>query len=71
MRFFLQTTMLCALCLAAASCSTAGGTKPCDILVPLNPLPATSAFIVQNDRSFAVGVARHRGRFAQAGCGKP
>ena len=43
-------------------------TEPCDVLVELTPSPATNTFIVQNDKKFAQGVARHRGRFAVYKC---
>jgi len=53
---------LFALCLAAASCSPTGLVSPCDVLVVIKPLPATNAYLVQNDREAAVGLARHKER---------
>jgi hypothetical protein len=67
MKFWPLTTLIFVPFLAAASCQTAG-TEPCDILVELNPKPETNRYIVANDRRFAVGIARHRGRYAKAGC---
>ena len=63
------TMLTFASCLAAASCqSSEGVTQPCDLLVRLDPTPATNSYIVANDRGFAVRVAQHRGRVAHYGC---
>lgn len=72
MRCLALMTLACAPFLAAASCQTTGPalTDPCDVLVPLDPKPATNGYIVANDRSFAVGVAQHRGRYAKYRCGR-
>jgi hypothetical protein len=59
--------LLCVPCLAGASCSPTL-TDPCDMLVPMQPKPATNSYIVANDRSFAVSVAQHRGRFQKYRC---
>lgn len=40
------------------------------MLERLDPKPATNSFIVANDRSFAQGVAIHRGRYQKYGCPK-
>lgn len=68
MKFWPLTILVFVPFLAAASCQTPSGAEPCDLLIRLDPLPATNRFIVANDRSFAQGVARHRGRYAKAGC---
>lgn len=59
--------LLCVPFLAAASCSPTL-TDPCDVLVRMQPKPATNSYIVANDRSFAVSVAQHRGRFQKYRC---
>lgn len=66
MKWLQPMTMCSALCLVAACSPTV--THPCDLLVPLKPAPETARFIVENDRPFAEGVARHRGRVAKYGC---
>ncbi|ESY26754.1 hypothetical protein X749_24265 [Mesorhizobium sp. LNJC391B00] len=38
------------------------------MLVSMQPKPATNSYIVANDRSFAVAVAQHRGRFQKYRC---
>lgn len=58
--------LLCALCSVAACSPTL--TSPCDVLVSMQPKPATNSYIVANDRSFAVAVAQHRGRFQKYRC---
>lgn len=52
-------TLLCGPFLAGASCSETL-TDPCDVLVRMEPKPATNSYIVANDRSFAVSLAQHR-----------
>lgn len=42
---------------------------PCDVLPSLNPKPATSTWIVANDRPFAQEVAGARGRYQKYRCG--
>lgn len=39
------------------------------MIVDLNPSPATNAFIVANDRTFAQEVAMSKGRYSVFGCG--
>lgn len=61
--------MLCALCLAVAGCQTGPGlTDPCDVLVRMEPRPATNSLIVARDRPFAMAVAQHRGRYQRYRC---
>lgn len=71
MRFLIPTILLCAFCLAGATnCAHKRAiTNACDVLVPINPLPASNAYLVLNDRSAALGIARHRGRVEKYGCG--
>lgn len=69
MRFLALTIVLCATVLAAACSHNPSLTDPCDVLVPLEPAPATASFIVKNDRRFAQAVAMHRGRYERYGCG--
>ncbi|MDV2965100.1 hypothetical protein RZ532_03890 [Nitratireductor aquimarinus] len=64
------TTLACVPFLAAASCQTAAITEPCDVLVPINPAPATNSYLVANDRVTAVAIAQHRGRYQKYRCGK-
>lgn len=61
-----------ACCLmAVAGCQTSPAvTEPCDVLERLEPSRDTARYIVQNDRSFAQGVAIHRGRYQRYGCAK-
>ena len=67
MRFLALTTMLCAL-FSVAACSQSL-TSPCDVLVKMEPAPATAGWIVRNDRPFAQAVASHRGRYRHYRCG--
>ena len=60
---------LCALCLAGASCQTAKVGEPRDVLVSINPKPATNSYLIANDRQAAVSIAQHRGRYALYHCG--
>lgn len=62
--------MACAPFLAAASCQTTALTEPCDVLVAINPAPATNSYLVANDRQTAVAIAQHRGRYDQYRCGR-
>lgn len=56
--------------LTVAGCQTAKLTEPCDMLVPIDPLPATNTYLVQHDRTTAVQIAKHRGRYEKYRCGK-
>ncbi len=58
-----------ALSLLLAGCQTEALTSPCDVLVAIDPLPATNSYLVTNDRSTAEQIAKHRGRFQQYRCG--
>ncbi|MCO5083209.1 MAG: hypothetical protein M9955_16320 [Rhizobiaceae bacterium] len=55
--------------LLLAGCQTKALTSPCDVLVPINPLPATNTYLVQHDRPTAQQIAKHRGRYQQYRCG--
>ena len=55
----------------AAACQTKAITEPCDVLVPINPAPATNSYLIANDRPTAVAIAQHRGRFQLYHCGGP
>ena len=57
-----------ALCSAGASCQTAKVSEPCDVLVAINPKPATNNYLITNDRPTAVSIAQHRGRFQLYRC---
>ncbi len=62
--------LFCVLCSAAASCqSSPDVTQACDVLVRIDPKPATNAWLVSNDRPAAVAIASHRGRFKKYCCG--
>lgn len=54
--------------LVLAGCQTAAITSPCDVLVPINPLPATNKFLIKNDRQTAEQIAKHRGRYGTYKC---
>lgn len=57
--------------LAGASCqTTAKLTEPCDVLVRIDPKPATNRFLIANDRETAQNTARHRSRYQQYRCGE-
>lgn len=69
MKFMPLTTLFCAPFLAAASCQTGPDvTQACDVLVRIDPKPATNAWLVANDRPAAQAIASHRGRFERYGC---
>ena len=70
-KLFKLTMLICACCSAAACSPTAKAIEPCDLLVPIDPLPETNTYLVGHDRPVAINVARHRGRYAQYNCGKP
>ncbi len=53
-----------------SACQTAKISEPCDVLVPINPLPATNTYLVQHDRATAVQIAKHRGRYEKYRCGR-
>ncbi len=55
--------------LLVAGCQTKALTSPCDVLVAMNPLPATNTFLVKHDRQIAEQIAKHRGRYQQYRCG--
>lgn len=55
--------------LALAGCQTKALTSACDVLVPINPAPATNTYLVANDRKTAEQIAKHRGRYQQYRCG--
>ena len=55
--------------IALAGCQTKALTGPCDVLVPINPLPATNSYLVKQDRKTAEQIAKHRGRYQQYRCG--
>ncbi|MCV0352770.1 MAG: hypothetical protein K5863_22055 [Nitratireductor sp.] len=69
LKFLARTIPLFAISLVAA-CQTAAITEPCDVLVPINPAPATNSYLVANDRVTAVAIAQHRGRYQKYRCGK-
>lgn len=52
-----------------AGCQTKAITSPCDVLVPINPAPATNTYLIANDRKTAEQIAKHRGRYQQYRCG--
>ncbi len=55
--------------LAVSGCSsTKALSNPCDVLVAINPLPATNTYLVKNDRQTAEQIAKHRGRYQANGC---
>jgi hypothetical protein len=63
-------TVLCVPFLAGASCQTNRALSgPCDVLVAINPAPATNTYLVKNDRPTAEQIAKHRGRYQQYRCG--
>ncbi len=64
---FLLTTMLCAA-FSAAACSATTASHPCDLLVKMEPQPATARYLVDNDKPFARAVAGHRARFERYKC---
>jgi hypothetical protein len=64
------TILICAGFSAAACSPTVKAIEPCDLLVPINPRPETNTYLVTHDRTAAVDIARHRGRYALY-CGKP
>lgn len=66
---FALMTVLFAGCLAAA-CKTTSLTDPCDVLVAINPSPATNSYLVANDRPTAIAIAQHRGRYQEYHCGR-
>lgn len=69
MKFLAQTTIFCALCSAVAGCQTSPDvTQACDVLVRIEPKPATARWLVDNDRPTAQAIASHRGRFERYGC---
>jgi hypothetical protein len=39
------------------------------VLVAINPKPATNSYLVASDRSVAVAIAPHRGRYQLYHCG--
>lgn len=62
-------TLFCAL-FSAAACQTAPKlSDACDVLVPINPAPATNTYLIRNDRPTAEQIAKHRGRFKTYRCG--
>ncbi|WP_299939210.1 hypothetical protein [uncultured Nitratireductor sp.] len=69
MKFLALMPMIFAAFLVAA-CQTAAITEPCDVLVPINPAPATNSYLVANDRVTAMAIAQHRGRYQKYRCGK-
>lgn len=70
MRKFLALTIAFFACFLAAACQTTAVTEPCDVLVRIDPAPATNSYLVTHDRSTAVAIARHRGRYQAYRCGK-
>lgn len=56
--------------LLSACSSTVPSIQPCDVLVRTDPKPDTARYIVQNDRTFAIGVASNRERYKLYECGK-
>lgn len=69
MKFFALMT-LCFALFSVAACQTTSLTNPCDVLVRIDPLPASNTFLIANDRQAAIGIAQHRGRYKQYECGK-
>lgn len=53
-----------------SACASPSILQPCDVLVAINPAPATNSWLVQNDRPTAVSIAQHRGRYEQYRCGE-
>ncbi|MCO5072137.1 MAG: hypothetical protein M9944_13105 [Rhizobiaceae bacterium] len=49
-------------------CQTTALSTPCDVLVPITPLPATNTYLVKQDRKTAEQIAKHRGRYQQFRC---
>lgn len=69
MKCFRLTTLCCVPFLAAAGCQTSPAvTQACDVLVRIDPKPATNRYLVENDRPTAQAIARHRGRVEKYGC---
>ena len=67
MRYALFSAAALSLLLAGCMPKMAG---PCDVLVPIDPLPATNSYLVQHDRETAVQIAKHRGRYQKYRCGR-
>lgn len=67
----MKCVCLLIVCLICASCTkTIPSIQPCDVLVRTDPKPDTARYIVQNDRTFAIGVASNRERYKSYKCGK-
>lgn len=54
---------------SVAACQSPALTRPCDVLVPINPAAATNSYLVRHDRPVAVAIAQHRGRYQKYECG--
>lgn len=70
MKRFSALTILLFVAFSAAACqTTAKLTDPCDVLVRIDPKPATATWLVRHDRDTAVAIARHRQRVETYRCG--
>jgi len=65
----MRMTLLSAISLAVASCTTTQLVTPCDVLIDIPTLQTTNAYLVKNDRNAAVGIARNQGRVKEFKCG--
>lgn len=66
----MKIVLLIAVGLLVTSCTkTIPSIQPCDVLVRTDPKPDTARYIVQNDRTFAIGVASNRERYKSYKCG--
>lgn len=67
----MKIALMIAMASLATSCTkTIPSIQPCDVLVRTDPKPDTARYIVQNDRTFAIGVASNRERYKSYKCGK-
>jgi len=66
----MKIALLIVVAVLATSCTkTIPSIQPCDVLVRTDPKPDTARYIVQNDRTFAIGVASNRERYSLYKCG--
>lgn len=66
---FALMTVLCAGFLAVA-CQSTSLTEPCDVLVRIDPKPASNSYLVAHDKQAAIAIAQHRGRYQNYNCGQ-
>lgn len=65
--------MICAFCLAVASCQTTEtyGIDACDVLVDIKTKPTTNSYLILNDRRAAESIAKNQLAYAEYQCGLP